>query len=146
MRIRYTRRAFADREAIYEYYDRRSPETARDIKAFIKKRISDLSCFPERYPLNEELGARAFVLGRYPYIVYYRIRNYEISILHIRHTSRRPWRATTDRLKLSRNGRTTPSCCRTSAGGAPLPICTAVPRSSRADRNKPSATPATPDG
>ena len=91
MRIRYTRRAFADREAIYEYYDRRNPATAREVKAFIKKRINDLHYLPERYPLNEEIDARAFFLGQYPYIVYYRIADDEISILHIRHASRRPW-------------------------------------------------------
>jgi len=48
MRIRYTARAFADREAIYEYYDRRNPRMAREVKTFIKKRINDLRYFPER--------------------------------------------------------------------------------------------------
>jgi toxin ParE1/3/4 len=91
MRIRYTLRAFADREAIYEYYDRRNPRMAREVKAFIKKRINDLRYFPERYALIQERDARALIVGRYPYIIYYRIRGDEISILHIRHTSRRPW-------------------------------------------------------
>jgi plasmid stabilization system protein ParE len=36
MRVRYTPRAFADREAIVEYFDRRSPAAARELKAFIK--------------------------------------------------------------------------------------------------------------
>jgi len=48
MRIRYTPRAFADREAIYEYYDRLNPRMAREVKTFIKKRINDLRYFPER--------------------------------------------------------------------------------------------------
>jgi plasmid stabilization system protein ParE len=61
------------------------------VKAFIKKRINDLQYFPERYPLIEEHDARALVLGRYPYIVYYRIRGDEISILRIRHAARSPW-------------------------------------------------------
>ena len=91
MRIRYTPRAFADREAIFEYIDRRNPRAAREMKVFIKKRINDLQYFSESYPLIEERDARALFLGRYPYIVYYRVRGDEISILHIRHTSRRPW-------------------------------------------------------
>jgi plasmid stabilization system protein ParE len=37
MRIRYTLRAFAEREAIYEYLDRRNPGAARDVKAFSRK-------------------------------------------------------------------------------------------------------------
>jgi toxin ParE1/3/4 len=91
MRIRYTPRAFAEREAIFAYFDRRSPRVAREMKAFIKKRINGLQYFPERHRFVRELGAHALWLGRYPYIVYYRIKNDEISILHIRHAAQRPW-------------------------------------------------------
>jgi len=91
MRIRYTRRAFADREAIFEYLDRRNPQAARSVKAFIKKRIGDLRHLPERYPLVGQRDARALFLGRYPYMVYYRVSGDEIIILHIRHAARRPW-------------------------------------------------------
>jgi hypothetical protein len=42
MRVRYTPRAFADREAIFEYIDRRNPRAAREVKAFIQKRITEL--------------------------------------------------------------------------------------------------------
>jgi plasmid stabilization system protein ParE len=42
MRVRYTLRAFADREAIFEYVDQRNPHAALRIKAFIEKRISEL--------------------------------------------------------------------------------------------------------
>ena len=42
MRIRYTPRAFADREAIYDYLDKRSPRAAREVKAFIKRRVGEL--------------------------------------------------------------------------------------------------------
>jgi plasmid stabilization system protein ParE len=91
MRVRYTPRAFADREAIFEYLDQRSPRAAHAVKAFIKKQIDDLQYFPERYPSIQERNVRALWLVRYPYVVYYRIRGEEISILHIRHTSRQPW-------------------------------------------------------
>lgn len=33
MRVRYTRRAFADREAIFDYLDQRDPRAARNVKA-----------------------------------------------------------------------------------------------------------------
>ena len=42
MRVRYTPRAFADREAIFEYINRRNPRAAREVKAFIERRISEL--------------------------------------------------------------------------------------------------------
>jgi toxin ParE1/3/4 len=91
MRVRYTPRAFADREAIFTYLDRRNPRAARDVKAYIKKRILDLDNLSRRSPLIPELGVHALWLGRYPYIVYYRIGRDEVSIIHIRHAARQPW-------------------------------------------------------
>jgi len=44
--------------------------------------------FPSDIDSFKELGAHAFSLGRYPYIVYYRVGRDEISI---RHAARRPW-------------------------------------------------------
>jgi plasmid stabilization system protein ParE len=39
MRVRYTSRAFADREEIFAYIDQRNPRAAREIKAFIVRII-----------------------------------------------------------------------------------------------------------
>ena len=91
MRVRYTPRAFADREAIFTYLDRRNPRAARDVKAYIKKRILDLGSLSRRSPLIPDLGVHALWLGRYPYIVYYRVGRDEVSIIHIRHAARQPW-------------------------------------------------------
>jgi toxin ParE1/3/4 len=91
MRVRYTPRAFADREAIFEYLDKRNPRAAREVKAFIDKRIDSLEHFPERHRLIKELNVRALWHGRYPYIVYYHVGKDEVSIIHIRHAARRPW-------------------------------------------------------
>ena len=91
MRVRYTRRAFADREAIFDYLDQRDPRAARNVKAFIKKKIADLSYSPRRARIVRDLGVHALWLGRYPYIVYYRVQNDEVVIVHIRHGARKPW-------------------------------------------------------
>ena len=91
MRVRYTLRAFADREAIFEYINRRNPRAARDVKAYIEKRIVELGDSVVRHRMVEKLGVHALWLGRYPYIVYYRVGRDEISIVHIRHAARRPW-------------------------------------------------------
>ena len=91
MRVRYTPRAFADREAIFEYLDKRNPRAAREVKAFIDKRVSSLQNFPTRHRLIKELNVRALWLGGYPFIVYYRVGQDEVSIIHIRHAARRPW-------------------------------------------------------
>jgi plasmid stabilization system protein ParE len=91
MRVRYTPRAFADREAIFEYLNRRSPQAARNVKAFIAEKVASLSHFPRRARFVKELGVHALWLGRYPYIVYYRVSGDTVSIIHIRHGARRPW-------------------------------------------------------
>jgi plasmid stabilization system protein ParE len=40
MRVRYTPRAFADREAIFEYINQRNPGAAREAKAFVLFRLA----------------------------------------------------------------------------------------------------------
>ncbi|MGK2922304.1 MAG: type II toxin-antitoxin system RelE/ParE family toxin [Methyloceanibacter sp.] len=92
MRVRYTPRAFADREEIFAYLDARNPRAAREVKAFIKERIARLAGNPRRSPLIRAFGVHAHWLGRYPYIIYYRIVEDEIWIIHIRHVAREPWR------------------------------------------------------
>jgi toxin ParE1/3/4 len=91
MRVRYTPRAFADREAIFEYINRRNPRVAQEIKVYLEKRISELGDLEIRHRVIPKLGVHALWVGRYPYIVYYRVGNDEISIVHIRHAARRSW-------------------------------------------------------
>lgn len=70
MRVRYTPRAFADREAIFDYLQKRSPQGAWNVKRAI---------------------VHAIRLPRRPYKVYYRIEGEDIWIIHIRDARRRPW-------------------------------------------------------
>ena len=91
MRVRYTKRAFAEREAIFEYINQFDPRAARRVKAFIKQKVQSLSYSPYRTRMVKGLDVHALWLGRYPYIVYYRVTNDEVSIVHIRHAARRPW-------------------------------------------------------
>jgi len=51
------------------------------VKAYIKKRILGLGSLSRRGPLLPELGVHALWLGRYPYIVYYRVGEHEVSII-----------------------------------------------------------------
>ena len=96
MRVRYTPRAFADREAIFDYLDQRDPKAARKVKAFIADRIESLAHSPRRARFVKGLGVHALWVGRYPYIIYYRVSGEVVSIIHIRHGSRRPWAGGSD--------------------------------------------------
>jgi toxin ParE1/3/4 len=88
MRVRYTPRALAEREAIFNYLDRYAPQAAGEIKAFVAKAINDLGDLPRRGPVIREFGVHAHWLGRYPFIVYHRVGRYDVAIIHIRYASR----------------------------------------------------------
>lgn len=96
MRVRYTPRAFGDREAIFNYLSERDPAAAHKVKSFIKEKIASLSYAPRRARFIKDLGVHAFWLGRCPYIVYCRISGETVSIIHIRHGARRPWTGGSD--------------------------------------------------
>jgi plasmid stabilization system protein ParE len=66
MRVRYTPRAFADREAIFEYLNQRSPQAARNVKAFIAEKVASLSYAPRRARFVKELGVHALGWGAIP--------------------------------------------------------------------------------
>jgi toxin ParE1/3/4 len=92
MRIRYTPRAFADREAIFDYIEKRSLKGAYAVKQAIEHSIRRLEEFPYSAAATDEPDVRELIVPRVPYKVYYRIRDDEVWILHIRHSARRPWR------------------------------------------------------
>jgi plasmid stabilization system protein ParE len=91
MKVRYTLRAQADLDAIFTYLDQRSPAAALSVKQLLERRIRSLAEFPFAAPRTDESGVRELTIMRYPYKVYYQTTDGEVHILHIRHTSRRPW-------------------------------------------------------
>ena len=91
MRIRYTPRAFADREAIFDYIEERSPKGALAIKQAIENSIKRLEDFPYSATATDAYDVRELIVPRRPYKVYYRVVEDEVWIVHIRHSARRPW-------------------------------------------------------
>ena len=92
MRVRYTSRARADMEMIFSYLDSRNPPAALAVKREIERAAAALGLLPDLGAVTERSPEfRAVIVGRYPYRIYYRIRGNEVWIVHIRHTSRRPW-------------------------------------------------------
>jgi toxin ParE1/3/4 len=94
MKVRYSPRAFADREAIFAYLDRRSPQGARNVKRAIVNAIRILGSHPRMAPLTDEPGVHELIVPRRPYKIYYRIKGEEVWIVHIRDARRRPWEGT----------------------------------------------------
>src|SRR5262245_56459381 len=94
MKARFSRRALFDlaklgRESRLAF----GPGVALALEAHIRKVIARLEALPKSaHPIVERPGVRVVPLGKYPYKVFYEMSGDEIEILHIRHTSRRPWR------------------------------------------------------
>jgi addiction module RelE/StbE family toxin len=90
MKVRFTRRAFADREAIFDYLHQRSPAGAGNVMARFRHAVEQLSSQPFIGIETDHEDVRVLFVGRYPFKLFYRVRDGTIEILHIRHTSRRP--------------------------------------------------------
>jgi toxin ParE1/3/4 len=91
MKVRYTPVAFADRERIFEYLRERSPTGARNVLASIRQTVQLLRDHPYSGYKTNDPDVRVKLVTRYPYKIFYRVREDTIEIAHIRHTSRRPW-------------------------------------------------------
>ncbi|MEX2034853.1 MAG: type II toxin-antitoxin system RelE/ParE family toxin [Xanthobacteraceae bacterium] len=91
MRVRYTPEAFADRERIFEYLRARSPSGARNVMASIRDAVKLLQDQPYSGYKTDDPDVRVKFIVRYPYKLFYRLRDDVVEIAHIRHTSRRPW-------------------------------------------------------
>jgi toxin ParE1/3/4 len=91
MTVRLTPRARGDLLAILTFTEGRSPEGARNVARAMQKTIDLIGQFPQSGRLAGEQGTRVLPVGRYPYLIYWSVEDYEVRIVHIRHTSRRPW-------------------------------------------------------
>ena len=92
MRGRYTPEAFADRERIFEYVRERSPSGARNVMASIRDAVKLLRDQPNSGYKTNDPDVRVKFVIRYPYKIFYRVRDDTVEIAHVRHTSRRPWK------------------------------------------------------
>ena len=92
MRIRFTRRAQADLDAIFRYIAADNPTAATKLVGRIESLIDKLSLFPGLGHPTRPPGRYVLTVAGAPYQVYYRLTRDEVRILRVRHTSRRPLR------------------------------------------------------
>jgi toxin ParE1/3/4 len=97
MRVRYTPRARGDIERIYQYFEKRSPSGARNVLRAIYAGVQFIMEYPEASVLTDDPQVRVRTVRRYRYKVFYCIIDSDtIEIVHVRHTSRRPWAGEND--------------------------------------------------
>ena len=92
MRVRYTPRARRDIDQIYAYLCKRSPSGALNVSAAIYAGIQFIAGRPKASERTDDPNVRVKVVRRYQYKIFYKLIGGTVEILHIRHTSRRPWK------------------------------------------------------
>ena len=94
MKVEYAPRAQADLVHIGEHSRRNfGPAVAAALETYLRATIARIAALPEsgeRVP--ERQGVRVVPLVRYPFRIFYTVEENTVTILHIRHTARRPWR------------------------------------------------------
>jgi plasmid stabilization system protein ParE len=99
MKIRYSRRATRDLDSVHEYLAKRSPRGAVNVMTAIFASVEFIRRHPEAAPAVSNIaGVRGVVVHRHRFKVFYRVLTPEeiIEIVHVRHTSRRPWSGDVD--------------------------------------------------
>ena len=77
------------------YFAREAPpEVAEGFVASVEAGIAAVLAAPERWRIVEEPAIRRYVLRRFPYVLYYRWVDEQITIYGVMHSSRQPgyWR------------------------------------------------------
>ncbi|HEX7758991.1 MAG TPA: type II toxin-antitoxin system RelE/ParE family toxin [Caulobacteraceae bacterium] len=89
MKLRWSRHAFDDRIAIFDYIKADSPRAAMAIDERIDARAEGLSDFPESGRPGRAIGTRELVVTGTPYIIIYQLTADAVRILRIVHGARR---------------------------------------------------------
>lgn len=92
MRIRYRAQALRDIEDIYGYLNERSPRGADNVLRAIYAGIHLIAEQPYASQRTDDPTIRVKSMSRYHYRIFYSVVDETtVEIIHIRHTSRRPW-------------------------------------------------------
>ena len=88
MRLRFSRRAHADIADIHEYIARHNPRAAIAVAGQIHLTSRLLARYPALGRETDIPGVRVFTTARYPYLVYHKVQQGELIVIHVRHGRR----------------------------------------------------------
>jgi toxin ParE1/3/4 len=93
MKVEYSKRAVSDLRRIADYHTGLDdPKVGERVAVGIREVVVGLERFPERgRPVAQRPGVHVALLVQYRYKIFYRVAGETLRIIHIRHTSRRPW-------------------------------------------------------
>jgi addiction module RelE/StbE family toxin len=88
MKQRYTPRASSDPAEIYDYIAQDNPQAARRVVQIIRKAAEALPPNPMVGKAGRVVGTREFAVGRFPFVLAYRVEAEEVQVLTVIHTAR----------------------------------------------------------
>ncbi|HWK97243.1 MAG TPA: type II toxin-antitoxin system RelE/ParE family toxin [Pseudolabrys sp.] len=90
MRLRYTRPALADLDAILDYIAAHSPQSAAHIHARIDTVLRLLLRHPNIGARTDDPAIRRVTATPYPYLIFYEVADDELIVHAVRHGARDP--------------------------------------------------------
>jgi toxin ParE1/3/4 len=90
VRVRYTRPALGDVEAILGAIAARSPKGARRVQSRIQALIDLLAVHPSMGTRTDDPVIRRLSIPPYPYLIFYEVTGDEIIVHAVRHAARDP--------------------------------------------------------
>ncbi len=97
MRVVYTQGALSDLENILGGLHAVNPLAAAAVERSISATVARVAIWPRSARMVDqwkEGNVRVVPLARFPYVIFYQLKEQRIEILHVRHTSRSPWKGT----------------------------------------------------
>jgi len=88
MKLRYTPRARSDLAEIHDYIAQDNLQAARRVIAIIRKTAEALPQNPLVGKTGRVTGTRELTIGRFPFILAYRVEEEEVHVLSVIHTAR----------------------------------------------------------
>jgi plasmid stabilization system protein ParE len=88
MRLRYTPRARTDIDQIAAYIAKDNPRAATAVVRKIRATARSLARQPGLGRRTQQGDIRVIRAGHYPYLMYYRVGDRELAIVHVRHGAR----------------------------------------------------------
>jgi toxin ParE1/3/4 len=92
MNVRFTNKAQVDLDQIRSFISQENPSAASRLVTRLIELSRALSDNPKEGRTADEPGVHVLIVPRLNYLIFYRLAEAEIQILHIRHASRSRWR------------------------------------------------------
>jgi toxin ParE1/3/4 len=88
VKLRYARRARSDIDGIHEYIAQHDGRAASAVVRRIRSTSQLLAKYPDLGRGTDMVGVRVFPIVPFPYLIYYRVIDDELVVIHVRHGRR----------------------------------------------------------